>query len=265
MAEFLANLIIKGKIECLTGMHIGGSKEKFEIGGVDNPVIRDPKTNLPYIPGSSLKGKLRTLLEFKLGVVKIDDKGSAGPSKDPKITNIFGGTPKDENVNGPTRLIVRDAFPDEETIEMWKNANTELLYTEYKAENTIDRLSAEANPRFIERVLKGSKFDLILIFSIYDIDKETYSESLNNLLNSMKLLEHSSLGGGGSRGSGEIKLRLCDPVKVSKEDYVKNEENYKNALSFKNIAFDKSIDEITTDNNLDKLFNKIQNQNTTAN
>ena len=165
--KFLANLIIRGKIELLTGMHIGGSKDKLEIGGVDSPVIRNPQNRLPYIPGSSLKGKLRSLLEYNLGVV--DKEGKV--SNDEKIVRIFGASADDNNNNGPTRLIVRDALPDKKTIEMWEKMDSELLYTEYKAENTINRITAAANPRFIERVVAGSKFNFEMIYGIYKINE----------------------------------------------------------------------------------------------
>lgn len=63
---FQGKFIISGILECVTGTRIGGTQEKFEIGGIDNPVIKDPLTDLPYIPGSSLKGKLRHLLEWAI-------------------------------------------------------------------------------------------------------------------------------------------------------------------------------------------------------
>lgn len=244
MYKILANIILRGKIECLTGLHIGGSKDKFEIGGVDSPVIRDPNTNYPYIPGSSLKGKMRTLLEFELGVVKQNNKGEAGPSDDPTITLIFGSS-ADESQKGPSRLIVRDCYPDEETIDMWEQLDTELLYTEFKPENTIDRLTSAANPRFMERVVKGSKFNFELIYSIYNIDKEE-GIKFKYVIDSLKLLEHSSIGGSGSRGYGQIKIHLSDPIIIKNEDYVNNKDAYIKSLNSEFEA-NKSLSEISID------------------
>ena len=153
--KFKANLILKGKISCETGLHIGGSKEKLEIGGVDSPVIRNPQTRRPYIPGSSLKGKMRHLLEYSLGVVSKGAKDFGDVSHDTEIVRLFGiGANEKEDEErlktiGPSRLVVRDCQPDEATISMWKNLDSELLYTEYKPENTINRITAAANPRFI--------------------------------------------------------------------------------------------------------------------
>lgn len=206
--QFLANIILRGKIKVLTGLHIGGSNDKFEIGGVDNPVIRDPFTKYPYIPGSSLKGKMRMLLEFDLGLVEADKKGNYGPSTKEPIATLFGSS-AEEATSGPTRLIVRDSYPDSDTIEMWKNLDSETLYAEYKAENTIDRMTSAANPRWLERVVKDSEFTFECILGVYSMDKENYSKPdsyLTNLQTAIRLLEDSALGGGGSRGSGKIKF-----------------------------------------------------------
>lgn len=232
--QFLANVIIKGKMTALTGIHVGGSKEKLQIGGVDSPVLRDPNTNYPYIPGSSLKGKMRMLLEFALGKIYIDNEGKALPwecnDSTDNIVRIFG-TSKKGLESGPTRLVVRDAYPDNETIEMWENLDSELQYTELKPENSIDRLTSEANPRFLERVVKDSKFDVEFVYSIYDLNDngKVDKENLGRILESLRLLEHSGIGGNISRGYGQIKFELADPIIVSKEDYQNGSENYKTA------------------------------------
>ena len=214
--KFIANVIIKGKMETKTGLHIGGSKEKLEIGGVDSPVIRDPHTRQPYIPGSSLKGKMRMLLEFALG--KVNSNGA--PSEDDEIILIFGTSAKERNI-GPTRLIVRDAYPDDKTIEMWENIDSELQYTELKPENSIDRITSEANPRFLERVVKGSNFDVEFVFSIYDWEDggEADIANLGRVFEALRLLEHSGIGGNVSRGYGRVEFKLFDPIVVYQEDY----------------------------------------------
>ncbi|RMG73183.1 MAG: type III-A CRISPR-associated RAMP protein Csm3 [Bacteroidetes bacterium] len=236
--SFVANLILRGKIECETGLHIGGSKEKMEIGGVDSPVIRDPKNQLPYIPGSSIKGKLRSLLEFGLGAV--DAKGEI--SADTEIVRLFGyGALEDEaakKVNikakrGPTRLIVRDAYPDTDTQEMWQGLESETLYTEFKGENFINRLTSMANPRFIERVVAGSKFNFELVYGIYAIDEEDtetqYNTDLAHLMQALRMLEHNFLGKSGSRGYGRISFHLAEPVILTAEQYKQSDAAYQKA------------------------------------
>lgn len=228
--QLLGSLILKGKIETITGLHIGGSKDKLEIGGVDSPVIRDPYTNFPYIPGSTLKGKMRALLELAEGKVYID-QGKGKPSKDKTICKIFGSTDKDST--GPTRVIIRDAYPDENTVEMWKNLDSELQYTEFKGENTIDRLTSEANPRFTERVVKGSKFDFSIVYNIFDHDNDGGKDDKFNfysILKALKLLENSGIGGSVSRGYGQIKFECLDPLWLTVKDYHEGGEKYKNAM-----------------------------------
>ena len=236
--KFIGNYIIRGKIKCLTGLHIGGSKDKLEIGGVDSPVIRNPQTKYPYIPGSSIKGKMRSLLEFSTGALT-----SGEVSTDEEIVRIFGigadneykDKDKDKKTNsGPTRLTVRDCNPDQATIDQWKSLDTELLYTEYKAENTIDRLTAAANPRFIERVVAGSAFIFEMIYSVYDFGKgnakEKSQEDLRNILLALRLLENSAIGKSGSRGYGKIQLELVDPILVTVDDYKTNSDKYKDSV-----------------------------------
>lgn len=229
--QFQGKYIITGKIICETGLHIGGTQEGIEIGGVDNIVIRDPLTDLPYIPGSSLKGKLRHLLEWELGENKetgkphhfTEGKKSTGePSFGPcscgkcEACLIFGVTPQsgvkkeaieveEYYIGGPTRLTVRDAFPIKETVEKWKQWLGENIYTELKTENTIDRVTSEANPRTMERVPAGSEFSFEMIFDIY---RNEDKELLKNLFSAMHLLENSALGGSGSRGHGKIKFKV---------------------------------------------------------
>lgn len=229
--KFLGNIILKGKMECLTGMHIGGSKEKFEIGGVDSPVIRDLNTNYPYIPGSSLKGRIRSLLAFELGF-EVKDKGNNNYDyKDHNaIYRIFGAGANDNNKSkGPSRLIVRDAYPDKNTITMWGNLDTELIYTEFKGENTIDRLTSHANPRFIERVVKGSVFNVEFIFGIYRVDDVKDEEFFKYFLDGLKLLEHSALGGSGSRGYGQVSFKFIDPFLLTVQDYIEGTLEFKDS------------------------------------
>lgn len=256
---FKGNLIIRGKIECLTGLHIGGSKEKMEIGGVDSIVVRSPQSDYPYIPGSSLKGKMRHLLEYisgavnepledELGQVSIhpaivrvfgigaDIKETAGDAKE--INKLTQGKHYQDRIKrlkdiGLSRLIVRDAMPDDETVKMWENLGSDLHYTEYKAENTLDRLTSAANPRFIERVVEGSKFDFELVYTAYSTDEADSAEQINadvrNVFTALRLLEASALGKSGSRGYGKIAFKLASPVWVLPEDYQSGGDNWKNS------------------------------------
>lgn len=249
--QLLANVIIKGKMTALTGIHVGGSKEKLQIGGVDSPVLRDPNTNFPYIPGSSLKGKMRMLLEFALGKVSNNGKPYESKDKDEEITRIFGTSEKEINT-GPTRLIVRDAYPDKKTQDMWKQLDSELQYTELKPENSIDRLTSEANPRFLERVVKGSTFDVEFVYSIYDLNENENEnelgkidkDNLGRIIQALRLLEHSGIGGNISRGYGQIEFKLADPIVVTKADYQNGSGNYLKAAQPVDESNLKSLDKI---------------------
>ncbi len=227
MASFAGHILIRGKIECLTGLHIGSGNETSEIGGVDSFVLRDPRTGYPYIPGSSLKGRMRVLLEYAKDVVGINKKRDGGPhhcltaEEQAKcaVCRVFG-TPADETRTcGPTRLLVRDAYPDEQTVSEWAAVESDLLYTEVKAENLLDRLTSVANPRFIERVLKGSMFDLNMVYGVYAVDEQDDRKFLENVVLALRLLEDSNLGGSGSRGYGQVRLHMAPPVCLSCDDY----------------------------------------------
>ena len=250
---FKANFILRGKIECLTGLHIGGSKEKLQIGGVDSIVIRSPRTQYPYIPGSSLKGKMRHLLEYLTGGVnkpvhrevpkdmtdeaELDRKNLGQVSRLPEIARIFGVGVDDRDKHkelkgiGLPRLIVRDALPDQTTIEMWESLGSDANFTEYKAENGIDRLTSAANPRFIERVVEGSCFDFELVYTAYaesnsKEEVETINEDIGNILAGLRLLEGNFLGKSGTRGYGRIRFLLDKPLWVHADHYKTGEGNW---------------------------------------
>jgi len=210
--KLYGRIIIEMDIVALTGLHIGCSTAGFEIGGVDNPVIRDAVTDKPYIPGSSLRGKMRSQLEKLLGLpqnnqvgqVKIHtckqsedyDKEGGCP-----VCTIFG-VPGEVESTGPTLLVVRDAQLQEDSL---KDARTELNYTELKAEVAIDRVTSAATPRSIERVPAGAVFGPVeMVFSIYS---DADIERLKYLLDGLQLIEDDYLGGAGSRGSGKVKFQ----------------------------------------------------------
>ena len=217
---FKENYIITGQIVCESGLHIGDSTDGIDIGGSDSPIIRDPITDYPYIPGSSLKGKLRTLLELsdkKSSDSVIKNEGNVSTDEDCIAAKLFGLTPKEDGKvdvekNYQTRIIVRDSQPTQDTIDMWEEHKDLTGGAELKWENTINRITSVANPRNIERVPKGSKFNFEIIFSTYSDDEY---KNMVNLLESMNLLENSYLGGSGSRGSGQVKF---EKITISKRD-----------------------------------------------
>lgn len=226
---FKENYVITGTIVCESGLHIGGSSDSVDIGGSDNPVIRDVISGYPYIPGSSLKGKLRSLLELsdkQSSESVIKNKGKVSTDEECIAVQLFGTTPKedvksDEDKSHQTRTIIRDSLPTEDTIKKWEKADELYAGSEIKWENTINRITSEANPRNIERVPRGSEFSLEIIFSTYSDDE---SKNLVKLLESMKLLENNYLGGSGSRGSGQISFKDIKIVKRSIEYYTENAE-----------------------------------------
>lgn len=208
--QFKGKYILSGEIHCETGLHIGGTSTGPEIGGVDNPVIKDPLTERPYIPGSSLKGKLRALLEWSLGKVEKHSKHNTYTAHfcgECPACIIFGPASDDTEIRmaaGPTRLTVRDSFPTEKTLELWKDWLGEGIYTEIKTENAVDRVTSEANPRPMERVPAGSAFGFEMIFDVY---RNEDWKLLKDLFTAMHLLEDSALGGSGSRGHGRVRFK----------------------------------------------------------
>lgn len=203
-------IFIKGKIITETGLHIGGSSLGMSIGGADSVVIRNPVNNEPYIPGSSLKGKMRSLAEKVEGHLNDEIKDSNivgyGPTRDPNswIGKLFGISAAEAN-NPPTRLIVRDSkLINEKTLA--EAENTDMPYSEVKTEVVIDRLTAQATPRQIERVPAGAEFELDLVLNVYKDDDE--EENINHVFNCLKLVQDDYLGGNGTRGYGKVSFQI---------------------------------------------------------
>lgn len=206
---------IQGIITVITGLHIGGTTNTVEIAGMDNPIILNPVTKEPFIPGSSLKGKMRSLLEWNLG--KIPAKGDPYPfnekdSDGHPISRIFG-TSADSAKIGPTRLVVRDAFVSTAFKSRMREQDPTWAYMdmrEEKTENAINRITARANPRFLERVVPGVEFEFEMIYKVFDLGDGTELDErfFNHVLTAMKLLEQDALGGSGSRGCGKIDFKI---------------------------------------------------------
>jgi len=213
---------LTGKIYCVTGLRVGSSTGSVEIGGNDNPVIRNPYNDEPYIPGSSIKGKVRSILEWALDKVEKDGKIHSCKESDCPICNIFGisasdseqsdsnGSDASDSVQADSdapriaRAIFRDAFLTEST-KNWLKERDITKYTEIKYENVINRCTAKAeHPRPVERIPAGSEFDFSLSFRMFNDYDEKYWKVL---LFGLKLLENDALGGCGSRGYGRIEFK----------------------------------------------------------
>jgi CRISPR-associated protein Csm3 len=256
----LGKVTIKSTLVVETGLHIGGGNESLDIGGVDKPVVRDPMTQYPYLPGSSIKGKLRSILERLLekplnrsggsgtfryesddledGYTQVDKEGnqfiSYQGAKQCSLSRVFGSTGGsncwiDEKIaetqgldregkkviegvqctkikgrNAPARLIVRDAHLCKESAEQLSKIETGLYMTEWKFENGMDRITAAANPRQLERVPAGAKFEFEMVYTVEDAEQAV--EDLQNLAIALAILEDDALGGHGSRGYGKVKF-----------------------------------------------------------
>jgi CRISPR-associated protein Csm3 len=208
---------ITGQIGLVSGLHIGGGNTEMHIGGTDNPVIKNPVTGQPYIPGSSLKGKMRSLMEWRAGVVGATngkplgfrDIGELSPEQQAfgkTLLKLFGGAPEgapDEALIreiGPTRLAFWDCNLDPAWVEEMGRRN--LLLTENKTENAIDRIRGVAeHPRNTERVPAGARFDFQLTLKVHDGE-----DLLDDVLTGLKLVELTGVGGSGSRGYGKVRF-----------------------------------------------------------
>lgn len=190
-----SKIVIKGTIETVTGLHIGTGGEFSAIGTADSPVVRDQLSGLPIIPGSSLKGKIRTLLAgiYSPEAVKADDD-------DEIIRRMFGSANgRGEKRACTSRFIFSDCILSNED-ELSKIG---VGVTEIKFENGIDRMSGIANPRQIERVIRGAKFDFNVTYTVPENENEI-EEDFKIFAEGLTLLKSDYLGGHGTRGSGKV-------------------------------------------------------------
>jgi len=219
-------IIYTGVITLKTGLHIGGTNAALNIGGPDKFVVRNPINNIPYIPGSSLKGKMRALIEIKTPcTTPPDNRGFIGASKDPDSRSgyLFGVSADNENRESKryaSRLIVRDAElitgtdPELGVNEKTDFSNTDMPFTESKTEVAIDRVTAKATSRTLERVPAGAKFRLNMVLNVFENDNEI--QLRKTLDQAIQLLHDDYLGGHGSRGYGQV---LIDIVKEEEKIY----------------------------------------------
>lgn len=225
--QLYGRIILKAEVEALSGLHIGGSSSGMEIGGVDKAVIRNPLDNRPYIPGSSLRGKMRSQVEKKLGLpqnqriaqIRIHTcKNEADYRRNGgcPVCHVFG-IPAEQDFSGPTRLVVRDIALSDASAQALDKANTELRFAELKTEVAIDRVTSAATPRTLERVPAGAIFaPAELVFAVYGSDD---FQRFKLILEALQLVEDDYLGGGGSRGSGKVRFQNIHLTARSRQDY----------------------------------------------
>ncbi len=270
----LGKLTLNSQLLVQTGLHIGRGGENLDIGGLDKPVIRDPLTTYPYLPGSSIKGKLRSILERLLNK-RLNRAGGSGTlryesddlangfteveenifipyegAKTCQISRLFGSTggskfwmsvetAREEGLwennsttriieglncvrinrgrSSTARLIIRDSHLLPDSAEKLKKVDTGLFMTEWKFENGIDRVTAAANPRQLERVPAGSKFQFELVYTVEDAVQAI--EDLQNIAIALAILEDDALGGHGSRGYGKVRFQNFNLSYRSLEQY----------------------------------------------
>ena len=262
----LGKIRLESILKVETGLHIGGGGENLDIGGLDSPVIRDPLTRYPYLPGSSIKGKLRAILERFLPDKPLNRHGGSNiyryesddlvdgvsevqenhyvrfeGARTCQISRLFGSTGNqcwmlptvalaeglieekglrenkvdkkpiygEEHVsvsgrNSPARLIVRDCHLKDESATRLQKIDTGLYMTEWKFENSIDRITARANPRQPERVPRGAEFHLEMVYTVENAEQA--AEDIQNIAIALAILEDDALGGHGSRGYGKVKF-----------------------------------------------------------
>ncbi|OKH53493.1 type III-A CRISPR-associated RAMP protein Csm3 [Calothrix sp. HK-06] len=271
----LGKFSFKSHLLVETGLHIGGGGENLDIGGLDKPVIRDPLTKYPYLPGSSIKGKLRSILE-RLLKKPLNRTGGSGTyryesddlengfteiqpeqfvayegARTCQISRLFGSTggskfwmpidiarrenlfdpdnPTPKTIQGQScvkiprgrncaaRLLVRDSHLQPDSAQKLKDVDTGLYMTEWKFENGIDRVTAAANPRQLERVPAGALFNFEIVYTVENRDQAI--EDLQNIAIALAILEDDALGGHGSRGYGKVKFQNFEFTYRSLEYY----------------------------------------------
>src|SRR5881227_224266 len=267
---FLGKLVLEGEIQCETGLHIGAGKGSLEIGGADNPVVKDA-FGVPYIPGSSLRGRLRSLLEQSLGLTAPNELVYVSKRRgqevrihqsdrpDDEVCLLFGRSPaRVEKVSGeasesgaatPARLTVYDSplVVDSITQQMRENLDDEL--TEVKSENAVDRITSQANPRTLERVPAGARFRFRMVLDVLCPEDKPL---VARVAEALRLLEDDALGGGGSRGSGRISLGGLN-LKWRSKDYYANGAAETSLVENANLA---ALQQLATDDDFEEKLSQ---------
>lgn len=195
--QLLGKILIQAELTVETGLHIGGSNDYAPIGAVDSVFVRDPFTRQPIIPGSSVKGKMRTLLAKARNGARMVQS----PAEDEKVVRrLFGATGEKQVLL--SRLQFSDLFINRKAERKFEKLDTDTYMGEVKFENTIERSTGTAMPRQIERVPRGTTFDFLLIYNIEN--EEELNEDMEVLAQGFRLLQLDYLGGHGSRGYGRV-------------------------------------------------------------
>jgi CRISPR-associated protein Csm3 len=222
------HITIAGEIEAMTGLHIGGTADAIDKGGIDSPVIKNPVTNEPYIPGSSLRGRMRSLLEKRNGKMlfpmtteiwmEMYDKGKEVEARASEVCRLFGNS----RTGLPSVLLVRDALFTSGTRDgctrngkfMGKYMDNDLPVTEAKMEIAVDRITAHAVPRTIERIPSGARFGFSIVYRVQEMldwpdAVNNISDDLKNILWALEEIQnHDGLGGNTARGHGVVLFHL---------------------------------------------------------
>jgi len=260
--KLIGKLILEGEMLCETGLHVGAGKGSLEIGGADNPVVKDAHGR-PYVPGSTLRGRIRALLEQSAGMAVPSElvfiskrKGQEvrihqSDRPDDEICVLFGRSPgRMEKVGGgdiesgnatPSRLGVFDAplVPESITAQMRETLDDEL--TEVKSENAIDRITSQANPRTLERVPAGARFKIRMVVDLL-CPEDSVLPGL--VLQGLRLLEDDALGGGGSRGSGRVSFSNLKLTWRGRDYYASGAEERELASGANLAALQRTVQEL---------------------
>lgn len=263
-AYLKAKIVFKGRITCLTGLHIGGVEAGVDVGGIDKFVIRNPRNDEPYIPGSSLKGKIRSLVEYAYVDIEELRKVSGGIAvmpNDPAVKALFGQaierssdnannnrnqTQESQSTGQASKVLFRDAVlsradREESAAQRFTNG---LKYTERKAENTLKRITAAATPRQIERIPAGTRFTFSIVVNVDEDNKKSIIEQLRMLETGFRLLEMDGLGGMVSRGYGRVRVRWGKIEILNVVDPETNDNKALDDLKFEGKTFEEVIGKI---------------------
>ena len=239
MEKLFKKIFFEGTLECLSGLHIGDSKDSVEIGGLDSPVVRRKDNNQPYIPGSSIKGKMRCLLQQAYNEPTLESTGT------PDLSYFFGCSDSAKKVEGSneslhkghgSKILFRDAYLTETSEkQLIDSPYTDMPYTEQKFENSIDRKtgttsSSGGGMRNQERVPAGAKFDVKFVINVFGKDDKEAGENetlFRSYFNQgIQLLNNDYLGGSGSRGYGHVNIVVKENAALL-QDY----SNWKNGTT----------------------------------
>jgi CRISPR-associated protein Csm3 len=223
--------------------------QAYRIGGGDTypMVTRKPYSGIgllevPYIPGSSFKGRMRGLLELALNKkfyttdqriwqhvrnlsamspddfvddvlnrCVIDELFGYAAAQYKQIAERIGHEHKSVDVDkifnmlAITRLIIDDFFPTEDYVKQI-GAKSVADFLEEKSENRIDRITSAADPRDIVRVKPGVRFGGRITLLLFDNDADVIEKYLTTLATGLRLIEETYLGASGSRGYGRVKF-----------------------------------------------------------